>query len=72
MYINGGATEYIGFIEIKRALTRSVNVKTSEKQTEAERERQSEYTYRAEVEVLPSLQNPDLRREQKRGGGVNF
>lgn len=36
------------------------------------RERGREYTYRAEVEALPSLQSPDLRTEQKRGGGIHF
>ncbi len=40
------------------------------KHKKKERERGREYTYRAEVGGLPSLQSPDLRREQKRGGGA--
>lgn len=43
-----------------------------ERKKQRQREREREYTYRAEVGVLPSLQSPDLRREQKKGGGGVF
>lgn len=44
----------------------------TKEERKAERDRESEYTYRAEVGVLPSLQSPDLKREQKRGGVFIF
>ncbi len=46
--------------------------KERERKRQRQKEREREYTYRAEVGVLPSLQSPDLRREQKRGGGIHF
>lgn len=36
------------------------------------RETGRECTYRAEVEALPGLQSPDLRREQKSRGDIHF